>query len=322
VKQETRNHELIAQYLLGELSEQEKILLEQQYFGDDDFFEELLVVEGEIIDTYVRDELPGDARERFEAHYLASPRLRQRVEIARSLVDFATDSSASMPLIAEKRRPVISWRSSLGMLGAKNRAIRVALAAAVLMIAVGGSWLIVETVRLRNQVERIQADRAEMLKREQDLQQTLDEQGAQNGQLESELRRERSQRELLEEELTRLQRSTSNIVAFVLTPNLIRGASEPKTLTIPRGARLARINLIFEHGEYPSYRAVLETVDGNRIWSSGSLKTRPGTRGKMVTLGLLPSLFAKGDYILTLSGLNADGSLEGVGEYYFNVVKK
>jgi len=322
VKHETRNHELIVQYLLGELSEQEKMLLEQQYFDDDDFFEELLVVEGELIDAYVRDELSGRERERFEAHFLASPRQRQRVALARALVEYVTESSAPVSPAADSRKPVTWWQYLLDILGNKNWTIMPAFAAAVLVILVVGSLLIIQTLRLRNRVEQVQTERAELLRREQELQRQLAEQGTLNEQLADELQRERSQRELLEQELAKPQRSALSAVTFVLTPDLVRGADEPKKLTIPQRADFVRMQLYLDGDDYKSYRAVLETVEGNKVWSSGSLKARPNNSGKVVTLGLPASLFVRGDYILTLSGVKADGSLENVGEYYFNVVKK
>lgn len=322
MNQEPRNHELIVQYLLGDLSEQEKVRLEQQYFDDDDFFEQLLVVEGDLIDGYVRGELSGLERERFETHVLASPRQRQRVEIARALVEYATESPVAASPAEERRKPVVWWRSLLDGLGAKNRAMAPAFAAAVLVILVGGWLFVIETVRLRNQVKHIQADRAETLKHERELLRQLSEQGQHNDQLAAELQRERTQRELLEQELANPQRLTLSTITFVLTPGLVRGASEPKRLIIPRGADLVRMRLDLDRDNYKSHRAVLETIDGKRFWSSGSLKAQPTSSGKVATLTLPASLFTRGDYILTLSGVNAVGSLENVAEYYFNVVRK
>ncbi|HLG14937.1 MAG TPA: zf-HC2 domain-containing protein [Blastocatellia bacterium] len=322
MKQETRNHKLIVQYLVGGLSEDEKTRLEQQYFGDDDFFEQLLVVEGELIDAYVRAELSGREREQFEAHILASPVRRQRVEIARALVECATQSSVGVLPATEKQEAVTWWQSLLDSLGAKNKAILLPLAAAVLVIVAGASLFLVETVRLRNQVERIQADRAELLRREEELQRQLAEQGTHNEQLASELQRERSQRELLEQELAKPPGSALSSITFILTPDLVRGAVEPKRLIIPRGAEIVRMQIDLDADDYTGYRAVLETVDGIRIWSNGSVKAQPHISRKVVTLRLPASLFTKGDYILTLSGVSAGGSLEDVGDYYFNVVKK
>ncbi len=322
MKKERHEHELFVQYLLGELSEAERTRLEQEYFGDDEFFEQLLVAEDELIDAYVRGELGGRKRERFESYFLSSPRQREKVKIARALVDCATQSSVAVSQDAESRKPNNRRQSFLDTIGINNWTLRLALAAAALVIVVGGSLFIIETVRLKNQVEQIQAERAEAQRREQELQQQIAEQGAHNERLAAELQRERSERELLEQEMARAQRSSLNTITFILMPGLVRGTDEPKRLVIPRGAELVRINLDFEQGNYKSFRATLETVDGKRIWSSGPLAARSNKAGKIVTLELPAPLFTKGDYIVTLSRVGAGGSLEPVGEYYFTVVKK
>lgn len=322
MKEGRQNQEYFAQYLLGELPEEERARLEQEYFDDDEFFQQLLVAEGELIDAYVRGELGGRRRERFEASFLSSPRQRERVEIARALVDYATRSSVAVTPIAQRREPAGWWRSLLAPSGINNWAIRLALAAAVLVIAVGSSLFIVNNARLRNQVERIQAERAEILSREQELRQQVAEQDADNKRLADELQRERGERESLEQEMARAERSALNAITFILTPGLVRGADEPKRLIIPRGAGVVRINIDFEQGNYKSYRATLETIDGKRIWSRGSLAARSNNAGKFVTLESPARLFDGGSYILTLSGVGAGGNLEPVGEYYFSVVKK
>ncbi|MEJ7616641.1 MAG: hypothetical protein WKF30_06655 [Pyrinomonadaceae bacterium] len=66
----------LVRYLLGDASDAEKIRLEEEYFGDDGFFGQLLVVEDDLIDAYVRGELSESDRERFEKSFLTLPRRR------------------------------------------------------------------------------------------------------------------------------------------------------------------------------------------------------------------------------------------------------
>ena len=76
----------MTRYLLGELSEQEQTELEARYFADSVLFDTLADVETALVDDYVRDRLPADTRLRFESHYLADPRRRERVRFARALI--------------------------------------------------------------------------------------------------------------------------------------------------------------------------------------------------------------------------------------------
>src|SRR5690349_8338982 len=90
-------------YLLGTLSEEERAQLEERYFSDDAEFEEIEVAEGELVDRYVRDELPQSDRERFEQILAASPRLVERVEFARLFADKLR--IAEEPIAATSRTP-------------------------------------------------------------------------------------------------------------------------------------------------------------------------------------------------------------------------
>src|SRR5688500_20133118 len=79
-------------YLLGSLPEEERTRLEQQFFSDDQVFEELEIAEDELIDGYVRAELSTDDRRQFEK-LLVSPRLAERVELARILAKKVSQST-------------------------------------------------------------------------------------------------------------------------------------------------------------------------------------------------------------------------------------
>src|SRR5262245_23470327 len=76
--------ELIAQYLLGSLSEAETERFDELSFVDDEFVVRLGSVENDLVDTYVRGELSGQKLERFDAYYLASPIRQEKVKTARA----------------------------------------------------------------------------------------------------------------------------------------------------------------------------------------------------------------------------------------------
>ena len=76
---------LIRRYLLGELPESEANSLEERYFADGEALEQVWAGENDLVDDYVAGRLTPEDRGRFERHYLASPRHRQRVAAARDL---------------------------------------------------------------------------------------------------------------------------------------------------------------------------------------------------------------------------------------------
>jgi hypothetical protein len=66
--------------LLGTLDENDAALLEEKCFTDPRFFEWVRSVEDELIADYLLGRLPEDERERFQSRYLVNPELRKRLE--------------------------------------------------------------------------------------------------------------------------------------------------------------------------------------------------------------------------------------------------
>src|SRR5262245_7922208 len=83
MKNGTDNKKRMVQYLLGRLSPEEQVEVEEQYLNDPDFYQTLQVTERDLIDQYVHGEVAD--REQFERYFLALPRRRQEVEFARAL---------------------------------------------------------------------------------------------------------------------------------------------------------------------------------------------------------------------------------------------
>jgi hypothetical protein len=77
--------ELLARYLLGDLPDAERDEAQERLFADPEFFERLLAVENDLIDSYARDTLPRRERELVEAHLLATAQQRRKLRFARAL---------------------------------------------------------------------------------------------------------------------------------------------------------------------------------------------------------------------------------------------
>src|ERR1044072_1255442 len=149
---ELNSERLIARYLLGELPEEQQVDIEDRAFEDKDYLATITAVENDLIDEYVRHELSEAERRRFEDRFLASAERRKRVEFARALASVASETA-----VVEK--PVaISWLDSLkAFVRGFNPAGQFALAAIMLLLIVGGAWLLTETMRLRRQLTGLQA---------------------------------------------------------------------------------------------------------------------------------------------------------------------
>ena len=172
---ETYDEQAITQYLLGSLAEDESVRFDELSFTDDEFADALKVAEKELVDGFVRGELSGEILEQFKSFYLTSPLRGEKVRFAKAFQIFAekalaqratTDVAAS----AKPRKTFSGLLSPLRFFAVPRLAMQWGLAAAVLVLLLGGVWLVFENMRLREQANQAQVERRELQQREQELQ--------------------------------------------------------------------------------------------------------------------------------------------------------
>ena len=77
--------ESLKRYLLGELADGAREQIEKDLLASDELFEELLVIEDEIVDEYLTKKLNPEDRDRFEQHFLSTPERFEQLNFARAL---------------------------------------------------------------------------------------------------------------------------------------------------------------------------------------------------------------------------------------------
>jgi hypothetical protein len=318
------NEKLIAQYLLGELPEEQQVEIEDRAFSDKEYLANITAVENDLIDEYVRGELSGTERQRFESRFLASAERRKRVEFAKAL-----RTVISEPVRSEKQDARRwSWRESLyAFFSGLNPAARLALVAAAILFIAVAAWLFVETQRLRRQVNQLQAENQSG----QNLQQALEAERKRNTELNARLDQEKQQREQTDESLRQLTETTEAtnpapppvIASLVLLPGLSRGGDQKPSLDLSNDARLVRLQIgIDPEEQYKTFAVELRTSAGRQVWNRENLAARSRRGTRAVGLTLPATVLKPGDYELRLRGLTESGVAEDVGFYYFNVTKK
>jgi hypothetical protein len=118
--------ERLWRFLLDEMSEEEKIAIEDELLVDDVGLAVLESAEDELIDAYARNELSADRRQRFEKRFLATASQRARVALADALSTLASnaartqDAAAPTPLRARtsSSQPRRRWRPLLFQMAA------------------------------------------------------------------------------------------------------------------------------------------------------------------------------------------------------------
>ena len=312
----------IRQYLLGELSEQEQVEIEDRAFEDQRVLEQILAVEQDLIDDYVSGDIPEEQRQEFQQHFLASAERKKKIAFAKALAAVVNQN----PALVIDRATAPSWRTKLAAFFARP-VTAYSFAAASLLLLIVGSWLVVDRIRLHSEIAQLRT--------------AQESQTAQNRQLEKDLANERLQnQELMANRGTPLQQTPTPeirsespqqpttptspvVVALSLLPGISRGSNSLPQLAIAKDVTLVRLQIGIDPQEnYRRYRVELRTENGRQVLAQGNLLARTGSHGRSIPLSVPASDLGNGRYELTLKGITESGTTEDVGFYYFDVVKK
>lgn len=257
-------------YLLGVLPPERQDEIDERFFADEVLHAELQATADDLIHAYLSGELSATDRERFETHFLASPRRRERMAFVRSLVtavDRVRASAAPAPS-RSRRMTMLPW-------------------AAVLIVGlVAGGWSIGE----RRRGER---DRASAQQREDSLRRQLLAQGERVRELEG---RVPSTGE------------PADLVTWALRSGVERGSGSADGFTV-RGDWI-RLRVPLEHDlRVASYRASLLTGEGREVLRVGGLREAKGPKGRTVDVIVPAGLLRPGAYLLSLQR-DAPGAAE------------
>jgi hypothetical protein len=307
----TEHDERMTRYLLGDLPETEQIAVEQEYFADPEKFEEVWAAENDIVDRYLRGRLSRGERDLFERNYLQSPKHRERVAVARKLLE------AADRWVSESGRAVVPAPSRLTeTLKALVSPRFLAPAAAFLLLLSILSWMMIERSRLNEELGKTQAQLSDQQRREREIAGQLAAEREHGAQLKSRLDR------LLESIAQRPSLTPPSILSFLLKPGApARDPSdgEPQQqITIPHETDMVKLQMKVEKGDSRRFQAAIRAVGGPQVWSQRSLKPGAGAITVTVPANKLPV----DDYILTLSATTPAGETEELNPYVFRVIRK
>jgi hypothetical protein len=329
----------IRKYLLGELAREEQQRLEERLLTEDEYFERLLLVEDELIDSYVQGKLSATERGRFDRHFLATPEHQQKLRFAKALKKYVAASPLPAPLDAtDAPSPRPAWWQKLPVfLHLENPAVGLSLMAALLLLMIGSALLLVRVRRLEGQLAYRAPGQSDAQSRDEELQRELAQQHERNARLAEELSSAQEQRAKLEQEVASLRNQeqrvvplvrpepsapSSPVLSLILTPNLVRDSGSTKSIKIPPGAKQVQLRLVLTSNDYKQYSVALQQVGGRANLFESRLKSRATGDGQEISLLLPAKRLTLGDYVVKLSGVTPNGELEGVGSYYFRVLEQ
>ena len=302
------------------MDEQERAEVEDRLLSDTEFYEQMLVAEGDLTDAYVRGELSHGERERFEKSFFASRARRKRVEFAQGLADSATllqreDSPKPVSAVAPMTTRNRGWLVSLF---AQRPALGYALAAALLLVIGVTGWFAVE--RMRGRVERQQ------VRTEGDAPQgpKQDDSGVASRQPGEAAPSPGSVNATPEESPTPGREDARDRPVFAtvtLVSGSLRDGTAGANLFITREATHVRVRLQLEEDSYRSYEAVVSTPEGRKVWTGSARKDRE-KNAQFLTLTLPAGSLTRGDYIIELSGTTAGARPQAAAQYSFRVTRE
>jgi len=318
LQKDQNTQKLIIPYLLGELSPEEREKLEDQYFDDASLFEEMGMVEDELIEAQLNNELSGPALERFKEQFSKSAR-RENLDFTKALLSYAQAHSQFGTIAAS---PTPQVKQSGFRLVFKQRW---AVATALVFMVLGGVSLIY-LIRARREVNQLRNERAALEQRTRELENKSAAQNTRIEQLASELDRARegikqSPTPNASPELNVTERGPSVATGIVIA-RLVRSKNNRQILNVSPAASVLRLHIVIEKGNYQSYGVIIGD-DNGEVFRHDQARPQQTLNAYFIVVEIpLRQLLPRHRYLLKVSGVDATGKTEDVGQTYFSFVKR
>jgi len=332
--QSAKEERTMTRYLLGAATDEECVAVEGRFLRDAEYLDQLRAMECEIIDDYVGGVMTAAESRSFERRALASPQGREQVARARKfharLDRIAAEGRKPAPLIPVLRE---SLREKLrARFFTPAPVSRYGMAAAALLVLLGGFWLLREESILRRRIAELAAEHDLARRNEKELRERLAAQRSEAQQLTSQLENgrrqlaaERSRNDRMHREIRDILAGSSpstpsngDFVELALASGIERNSGEPRKLRIPTRVRMVKLQLELDPSvNNRGYLVELNTAAGAQVWIQGELTAQQTDWGRFVTLMIPTRALPAGEYELILRGSTNDRKGEVVGYYYF-----
>ena len=324
MEKELPNHKVLEKYLLGELDEKGRAEIAERYFVDDDLFDELLVVETELLDKFAGGFLNEKEQQAFTCYLDKLPDGQQKLVVARAMLEFTDQDRARADqfLKAHANTSVPWWRSLRTSPSSPPVRLQYIMVASLVVLVLGLLLLFFQFRRLRHDNDQLRAQVAGLQSDKVSL-----EEGARTSradierirQLEEQLKLEQQANEEQAQHLASLQPAEPVVVSWTFTPTL-RSMGSPDKVKLPRSAKFVLLTLPVESdAQLTSARAIIQTTTGQQRREEAGL--RVNKTGKSVSFKLPASYFTQTSYKLTLVLKDKD-AVELPQDFYFAVTRR
>jgi hypothetical protein len=310
-----KNEGEVRRFLLGEMSADERNAFEENFVVDDVSFEQIRVVEDELIESHVRGTLPAIEKEKFERSFLTTERRRNRVAFTRTMLDKVTRERATAGLKKTEMAAAVPsvWDSIAGLFKSPQLAFGAAFA---LLVLVFGGWFLLRTSNKTEIVQQVTPTPTVQIKQpdqKQELPSDLAEKTPDKTNASPDPNREGLNKK--QDSDPQKQDSSGGAPMLALFAGTVRGEGKMSELNLPKNASGANLQLNIGGEAYKSYRVEIVDADGNFVWRNNKLKASNSTISFFVPAAKLQG----GDYMVKLSARNRQNETESVADYTFRV---
>ena len=309
IQNESKNETEARRFLLGEMSESERLAFEQSFMVDAGLFEQIRVVEDELIESYVRRILPLAGREKFERSFLTTKRRRKRVEFARVMLDKL--SQQERVAVEKGIESAGATRSVWESIAAFCKTPQFALGAvfAVLLLVVGG-WFLLRTSNKTGiakqstptpTIQNIQTKQNQTAPRNQNLLGNNPD----NNNAAPNVNREAPEKD----------QNSNRPPMLALFAGTVRAEGKLSELNLPKSAASATLQLHLESEDYKDL-----SRRNRRCQRQTPLPKQQAQSKKLKNQSFRPRRQTSGrDYLVKLSAFNPRHENESVADYPFRV---
>lgn len=284
--------EELTRYVLGLLPEEDSDRLDDASITDDEVAARLRTVESDLVDSYVRGQLAGETLDRFESHYLSSPRRRECVRVAATFIRAVDRAVARTEGVASDR---FRWPFRLAQM----------VAASALVVISG--ILLFQAMRPGSELTLSAPDGGGVEQPISEFEQQPQPSPAAPASPASR-----------PPEVPRAV-ARGRLVTVVLPPPT-RAATPVPTLAIPADVDRVSFELRLESNDFQRYRVALtDPATSQVLWRSDWIPPRSPADDASVSVVVPANLLGVRHYSLELTGRGPDGRAAIVGSYIVRI---
>lgn len=298
---------MLIRYLLGQMSDAEQGEIAEQFFADDELFEQLTIVENDLIDRFVRGELSEDERKLFNQNYLSTAQRRRRVDTAKAFIEAATQARSNVTAkknaeVANIKTEKTSWATWLRQpLFGFVRARAIAAVLLISTIFIAGFFLWRYSNKNSNEIVKTPTPSpTPSITPTPELANTNPTPFPSNED---------------NKNVPQKPETPKSAVAVVFLSSGTRGFGNAPTALLNENISGIKLQIEIKNASYSSYRVIVKRTTNAEVWTQKDIKRK----GSLIETTIPRKLMSQGDYLVVVEGITDEGATEIIKESYFKL---